>query len=1745
MTMAQYIVRVKGTLDDSHILRQIRAIEKKGIHLNVAGANGTTGKGGKGSVLGDTAAIDKQNKKLKKNAQLVGAASKANKKFGSTTMDITKKVAQFGAVTAVIRGVTDGVTDMVRNVYELDGALTEFKKVSDLSGKGLSDYTDKAYEVGRTVAKTGTEMVQAATEFRKAGFNDKDSLELGRVASMYQNVADQEITAGEAANFIVSQMKAYNLTAQDSEHIIDAVNQVSNKYAVSSADIATNIGKASAAMATGNMTYEQSIGLMTAMTEITRNGAKSARGLVSIQSRYNQILDDSSSTGKKLTAWYKDHNIAIKDQNGQLKSFFEVGGEVAKQWDKLSDNEKKYYLNTQAGANQSQNLAALMRNYKTALEATATAENSAGSAAKENARYMESMEGKLQNLRSAWEKLSYKIIDSEVLKKAIDGLTKALDYLSSDAGMELIGVLKKLAIGFAAFKGITTIASAIGSFASAVGTAGAAAAGAEAGIAGLAGVFAGGGVAWGLLGAAGIVAGIIELNKAIDGITDPDDLYANTKKELAELKDKYKEVNDEIDQIKSKGDKATGAEQQRLAVLEEQKANLEEQIKLKEKLAEKQWEKKETSPQTKNKTVKTATSSKMAAVGKGSANIMGGVAESTAKAMNYTDELNAKMQDYKRTVTQTGEEYRKNRQISDDAMKNQKKGIEDVKKTQDEWIKHWGDVKKMPVDIYNAYKASKKLTNSYDKIVKTSEELAGNDWGSLTEKQVKDANKAFLNLGESIGVSVDESGKLESINYDTFVSSLQAAGYTAEQADDALKQLAQTEPDVKVNVDGVEVALDQVDQVNDFLKKLNGDDAEATVEINGVEYAVKDVGSVADYLRILNDTEASAEIKVDGGDEAKSEIQSIKNDNIPDKTVKVKGDNSGAKKSVKEANVLKVKEKTLTVKGKKDGSFTSTKSAYEGVHNKEVTITVKGNITESGRAAHTMAEHAQGTRHASNELAEVNEQGFEFIRDAKTGKLRIAGGGKRTVTKLNEGDIVYTHEESKRMMADSADIEIPQHASGSKKQKKYNAAREKIKDDYEKKKDKTEHQAKVRHWTDAQLQKKKEKDLKQYKKDVAKENKKWSGVKKKGVEREEKYEVSEGRADVNHDKWTRKIDKAIETLSNSGKRSTKSKEYKNAKKVINEAKKKKYISADERRDFLDEINNIISSNINSQADRIIQKALDNYENYGGSKEDVKKKIKEQLKAKHITKAERDEYMRQVDEIEKSLQSKEKQKNIESLIESVESGGSYNKAVKAIEKAYKAKQITQDEYNDYLKSVEEARKDYKKHIEERKLSGMMEGLSKGGALADTEKQIAAMKKQGLITAEEAEDYLKEARETAQEYKHEQATKAIETAMSSVRGTDADFAKIKQQIEKEAKAGSISAEEREQYLKEAYKQNLDYNMKLFQSNKKTYKDMRKTLEQYYKEGKLTAAEYYEYLDSLMQEQLAQQEKALEKMQTNNSNAYSLAQAYVNKQIKALQEDNEELDKQNELLELQANLEKAKSQKVKIYREGVGFVYEQNTEAIEEATKALQDFHKNEKSPELQKWEAISDLFGELEEEANMRDLEVRLGTSAKALVGGLGTDVAKWTAWIKNNLATGLGYTRIAEAMGELTTAEDIEKFLSGANNTLSQSYINSMINKNRFASGTLSAHGGLARVAENGYEIALLGKGDAVMPHGVSKNLMDWGQYSPRDFIEQNNGDVKQYNFEKLVLPNVNNAHDFIKELNRLPNQALQFSTGRV
>ena len=69
-------------------------------------------------------------------------------------------------------------------------------------------------------------MVEASAEFRKNSFNDEDSATLAKVAAQLQNVADEQISAGEAASFLIAQMTAFDFGADQAEYVTDAVNEV-------------------------------------------------------------------------------------------------------------------------------------------------------------------------------------------------------------------------------------------------------------------------------------------------------------------------------------------------------------------------------------------------------------------------------------------------------------------------------------------------------------------------------------------------------------------------------------------------------------------------------------------------------------------------------------------------------------------------------------------------------------------------------------------------------------------------------------------------------------------------------------------------------------------------------------------------------------------------------------------------------------------------------------------------------------------------------------------------------------------------------------------------------------------------------------------------------------------------------------------------------------------------------------------------------------------------------------------------------------------------------------------------------------------------------------------------------------------------------------------------------------------------------------------------------------------------------
>lgn len=1547
MGAGMYHIRVVGELDSTKIQRELDKIGRTPLRVNGAlgGVGVSAGKAVKG-VKGLNGQLVQTNKNIKKlngnNLNSVASASEKSAKgmrsFASETLGVTKKVVQFGAITAIIRGVTSGMGDMVKNVYELDGALTEFKKVSDLSGKGLEKYTDQAYKVGKTVARTGTEMIEAATEFKKSGFNEKDSLELGRVASMYQNVADVEISAGDAANFIVSQMKAFNMTAGDAEHIIDAVNQVSNNFAVSSADIATNIGKASAAMATGNVTYEQSVGLMTAMTEITRNGAKSARGLVSIQSRYNQIVDESSSTGKKLTAWYKEHNIAIKDQNGQLRSFFEVGKDVAKIWDTLDDNEKRYYLNTQAGANQSQNLAALMSNYGTAIEATNTALDSAGSAAKENSRYMESMEGKLEALSSAWENFSRKIIDSDWLKKGMDVLTNILEALSTDVGQTIIKyglIFTSVATGLnliakagMALKGLSLVKlfSGLGKEARLAGGLIGETAVKSSKLDKVFSLLLTDTAAWaiGIAGAsAAISAGLIVYDKYMQkhdafAKSEAEDIkatkeYKKATEDLVKIRERLQGVQSEIEQLKQKREAGTltETEKKRLDLLLEQENSLKRQLELQEKLIRHKFEDSE------KKLGKSGLTSTDFANGRGKTaqEIWAdkGVHNEADKAVylynkNLKDTISLKNK-AKKAQDDYDEALRKGKATQDELDDLEKKATQAQKAYEDsqydtlqtldslynkkkEYLDVYGDEKSIPEELKGSYK-------NLNKVIRDNENLM-----DVSTDNIKGGMKAIKKYGKSMGVIVDNAGKIDKVDLANFNQSMTNAGKSADDVLTYLQEISAENPDVTFTLDGSEYTIDQLNVVDGQLQTLDGTVATTTL---------------------------------DAKDNVTPKEQKIKGHKNLGKATKMLGEKGGHKVNTTMRDLEKKKslgKATKDINQKGGGSVERKLSSIAARNNLGTAIKgIKFSLSGAVGAAKKILHFKKGIKHFASggesygfDNAEVNEQGFEIIQDSKTGFMRVANGGKRGTTHLNRGDTVYTHGQSVRMLA--------------------------------------------------------------------------------------KAGLSEG----------------------------------------------KVIHGHQNEDF----------------------GLFGIKKLPGFKKGKKS-----------------------DKIKKAQKKYNKQ---------------YNAIVSAYDKALSTLEYKRDTQHwsekTFLTKYNALKKKYNKKIK----------------TLNKKKTISGVKKKKSLGT----DRLRAYGSARSDYRHTKATENISEWIEGHVFTGDNLSFALKKIQNAKKAKKISAAEAEQYRKEAYKKNLEYNLKRYENDKKSFKDSLALIESYYKKAKISAEEYYQYREDLAKSQLEKEKKRLTEQQTLTTNTYDLARSYVQRQIDLLEEENDEQKEQNELVELQNNLAKARNTKIRIYKEGEGFVYEQDTQAIKEATEALKEYQDTAENPVLNKWKEVLKLFDDYEADFALKNLENQVGATVGQLFGSFGTDTSAWASWIKNNLSTSYGLQNVLDDMESLVDANDILAYLN-SNGQVSNAIIQSAIANNALPATYAAA---ITQAALAGRSIVGASMGisqqsaiaSATSGAGVSGMLSQYGNV---------------YNFENLVLPNVTNATEFINELNSLSTIALQASTQRV
>lgn len=396
-------------------------------------------------------------------------------KSGLTFIDSIKSklgtLSSYLSASVLLGSFTQAFRSAVSNVRQLDDSLLELSKVSDLSSAGLKDITNRAYDLGEQVGKTGTQVIDAITTFKRAGFDLEQSVSLAEDALKMTNVAEGIDDASTSAQYLISIMKGYRDTSSEfSTKILDAINEVSNTQAVDFDNLADGAQRLSAVANQAGVSFEQMLGVLTGGYEVLGNMEKTASGLITIFTRLQSIQladeEDVESVAKLQESFSSaTHGVVnIVDQTtGQLRSAYDILSDLSKVWDTLDKNTQEGLAFAAGGTRQKSVFLSIMANWESVEKSIQSATDSMGSAAVENEKYLDSISGKVSQFNSAVEQLSKTVIESDTVKffvdlgttgvKSIDSIVNALTPLGTlltagglFAGIKNIGRAKMYAL---------------------------------------------------------------------------------------------------------------------------------------------------------------------------------------------------------------------------------------------------------------------------------------------------------------------------------------------------------------------------------------------------------------------------------------------------------------------------------------------------------------------------------------------------------------------------------------------------------------------------------------------------------------------------------------------------------------------------------------------------------------------------------------------------------------------------------------------------------------------------------------------------------------------------------------------------------------------------------------------------------------------------------------------------------------------------------------------------------------------------------------------------------------------------------------------------------------------------------------------------------------------------------------------------------------------------------------------------
>ena len=288
--------------------------------------------------------------------------------------------------------------------------------------------------------------------------------ELAKNTAILMNVSEFD-NVNDATSALISTLQAFNYSAADSLEIVDKLNIVGNNFAISSDGIAEGLQRSASTLVAAGNSLEQSIAMLAAGNKVMQDPEALGNALKVLSMRIRGTKTELEEAGEStdgmaentsklrkqvmaLTNIDGNGGIDILTEDGAFRSTYDILYDIAQIWDKLNDYDPKAQaalLELLAGKTRGSQLAAILQNPEDLKAAYETAMNSAGSAMKENERYLDSIQGKIDLFTNSLQAFWMDAISSDFIKNIVNAGTIILDIL--DKIVQQIGIILPLATG--------------------------------------------------------------------------------------------------------------------------------------------------------------------------------------------------------------------------------------------------------------------------------------------------------------------------------------------------------------------------------------------------------------------------------------------------------------------------------------------------------------------------------------------------------------------------------------------------------------------------------------------------------------------------------------------------------------------------------------------------------------------------------------------------------------------------------------------------------------------------------------------------------------------------------------------------------------------------------------------------------------------------------------------------------------------------------------------------------------------------------------------------------------------------------------------------------------------------------------------------------------------------------------------------------------------------------------------------